>query len=49
MIQHPLVYQFGPVEVTGFGIAMLLAFIIAQIVMTKDARLGADSRSPRRR
>jgi phosphatidylglycerol:prolipoprotein diacylglycerol transferase len=33
---HAFVYNFGPLEVTGFGIAMLLTFIIAQIVMTTE-------------
>jgi phosphatidylglycerol---prolipoprotein diacylglyceryl transferase len=36
MIQHPFVYKFGPLEVTGFGIAMLCAFVIAQIVVTAE-------------
>ena len=36
MIQHAFVYRFGPLEVTGFGVAMLLAFVIAQIVMTSE-------------
>jgi phosphatidylglycerol:prolipoprotein diacylglycerol transferase len=34
--QHTLAYQLGPIEITGFGIAMLLAFAIAQIVMTSE-------------
>lgn len=38
MIHHPFVYQFGPIFVTGFGIAMLLTFVIAQIVMTSELR-----------
>lgn len=36
VIQHPAVYRVGPLEITGFGIAMLLAFIIAQVVMTAE-------------
>jgi len=34
--QHPFVYKFGAFEVTGFGIAMLLTFVIAQIVITAE-------------
>jgi phosphatidylglycerol:prolipoprotein diacylglycerol transferase len=36
VIQHPAIYRIGPVEITGFGIAMLLAFIVAQLVMTAE-------------
>jgi phosphatidylglycerol:prolipoprotein diacylglycerol transferase len=38
VIHHPFVYQLGPLFVTGFGIAMLLTFVIAQIVMTAELR-----------
>ncbi len=31
IIQHPFAYQVGPLQFTGFGIAVLLAFLIAQI------------------
>jgi phosphatidylglycerol:prolipoprotein diacylglycerol transferase len=34
VVHRPFVYDVGPVEITGFGIAMLGAFIIAQIVMS---------------
>jgi phosphatidylglycerol:prolipoprotein diacylglycerol transferase len=33
---HTFAYRLGPLEVTGFGIAMLLTFVIAQIVMTSE-------------
>jgi phosphatidylglycerol:prolipoprotein diacylglycerol transferase len=46
VIQHPASWRFGPLviaghhlgpfDLTGFGIAMLLAFIIAQLVMTAE-------------
>ena len=38
VIHHPFVYQLGPLFVTGFGIAMLLTFVIAQIVMSSELR-----------
>lgn len=31
IIHHPLAYQLGPIQLTGFGIAVLLAFLVAQI------------------
>jgi phosphatidylglycerol:prolipoprotein diacylglycerol transferase len=44
VIQHPAIYRVGPLEITGFGIAMLLAFIIAQFVMTSELdRRGQDA------
>jgi phosphatidylglycerol:prolipoprotein diacylglycerol transferase len=38
VIHHPFVYHLGPLLVTGFGIAMLLTFVIAQIVATAELR-----------
>jgi phosphatidylglycerol:prolipoprotein diacylglycerol transferase len=40
---HPFVYHIGPVALTGFGVAVLLAFAIAQIVAQHElARRGHD-------
>ena len=33
---HPFAYQFGPLELTGFGLAMLLAFLIGQAVASEE-------------
>jgi phosphatidylglycerol:prolipoprotein diacylglycerol transferase len=41
IIHHPFAYQAGPFLITGFGIAMLLTFVIAQIVMTAELRRRA--------
>ena len=38
VVHHPFAYQVGPLLVTGFGIAMLLTFVIAQIVATAELR-----------
>lgn len=38
VIHHPFVYQLGPVVITGFGIAMLLTFVIALLTMTPELR-----------
>lgn len=43
IVQHPLSYQVGPLQLTGFGLAMLLAFVIGQIVAQRElARRGHD-------
>lgn len=40
----PFAYQLGPLEITGFGLAMLLAFVIGQMVATEVLeRRGRDS------
>ena len=43
-IEHvPFAYQVGPLEVTGFGVAMLLCFIIGQLTATEELnRRGLD-------
>ena len=43
MIQHPIVhhpfaYDLGPLQITGFGLAVLLAFVVAQIVAQAETR-----------
>ena len=35
-VHHPFAYDFGPLQLTGFGIAMLLAFVIGQMVATEE-------------
>ena len=43
VVQHPLSYDVGPLQLTGFGLAMLLSFVIAQIVSQRElARRGYD-------
>lgn len=43
--QHvPFAYDFGPLQLTGFGIAMLLAFVIGQMAASEELeRRGWDS------
>ena len=36
VIHHPFSYQVGPLELTGFGLAMLLAFLIGQAVASEE-------------
>jgi phosphatidylglycerol:prolipoprotein diacylglycerol transferase len=45
VIHHPFTYRAGPVVVTGFGIAMLLAFVVAQVVITAEFRRRGDDAS----
>jgi phosphatidylglycerol:prolipoprotein diacylglycerol transferase len=43
IIHHPTVLNLGPVQFTGFGIAILLCFVIGQVVAQKElARRGFD-------
>ncbi len=44
MVHIPFAYDIGPLEVTGFGVAMLLAFIIGQMSASEELeRRGWDS------
>lgn len=36
VIHHPFTYSLGPLEITGFGLAMLLSFVIAQIISANE-------------
>lgn len=36
LIHHPFAYRVGPLELTGFGLAMLLAFLIGQSVASEE-------------
>src|SRR5689334_684157 len=43
IIHHPFKFKVGPLEITGFGIAVLLAFLIAQLVAQRELeRRGHD-------
>lgn len=45
-VHHPLAYSIGPISFTGFGLAVLLAFVIAQIIaQTELERRGYDPTS----
>jgi phosphatidylglycerol:prolipoprotein diacylglycerol transferase len=42
-VHHPLAYSIGPISFTGFGLAVLLAFVIAQIIAQSELeRRGYD-------
>ncbi len=43
IVHHPLSYQFGPLQLTGFGLAILLTFVVAQIISQQELeRRGHD-------
>ena len=43
IVHHPFIFALGPLTLTGFGLAMLAAFWIAQIVTSRElARRGHD-------
>jgi phosphatidylglycerol---prolipoprotein diacylglyceryl transferase len=43
IIHHPFAYSIGPVGITGFGLAVLLAFVVAQVVAQHELeRRGHD-------
>jgi len=43
IVHHPFAFPIGPLAFTGFGIAVLLAFVVAQLVGQRElARRGHD-------
>ena len=43
IVHHPFSYGIGPLQITGFGIAILLCFVIAQVVTQRElVRRGYD-------
>ena len=42
-VVHPFVFDIGPLSLTGFGLAVLAAFVISQIIAQRElARRGHD-------
>jgi phosphatidylglycerol---prolipoprotein diacylglyceryl transferase len=44
IVHHPFEFHIGPLGLTGFGIAVLLAFFIAQIVAARELRRRGHDR-----
>ena len=43
IVQQPLSYNVGPLQLTGFGFAVLMAFVLAQIIAQRElVRRGQD-------
>jgi phosphatidylglycerol:prolipoprotein diacylglycerol transferase len=45
-VHHPVAYQIGPFQATGFGLAMLLCFVIGQIITTKELERRGEDPAP---
>ncbi|HEU4878401.1 MAG TPA: prolipoprotein diacylglyceryl transferase family protein [Gemmatimonadaceae bacterium] len=46
IIHHPLSYKFGPLQFTGFGFAMLMCFVIGQIILTHELKRKNEDTAP---
>ncbi len=46
IVHHPVAYQIGPFQATGFGLAMLLSFVIGQHVTTKELERRGEDATP---
>jgi phosphatidylglycerol:prolipoprotein diacylglycerol transferase len=45
IVHHPLSYRVGPIQFTGFGFAMLMCFVIGQLITQREMeRRGQDSK-----
>jgi phosphatidylglycerol:prolipoprotein diacylglycerol transferase len=43
IVHHPFAYGFGPIQLTGFGIAILMCFVVAQVAAQRElVRRGHD-------
>ncbi len=43
IVHHPFSYDIGPIQITGFGIAILMCFVVAQVVAERElVRRGHD-------
>lgn len=46
IVHHPVAYSFGPLQFTGFGFAMLLCFVIGQIIVQSELKRKGEDPSP---
>ena len=46
VVHHPVSYQIGPFNATGFGLAMLMSFVIGQIVATTELERRGEDAAP---
>lgn len=46
IVQHPVSYGFGPLQFTGFGFAMLMTFVIGQIILQEEMKRKGQDPSP---
>jgi phosphatidylglycerol---prolipoprotein diacylglyceryl transferase len=44
IVHHPFIFHLGPVVITGYGVALALAFLLAWVVISREAeRRGHDA------
>jgi phosphatidylglycerol:prolipoprotein diacylglycerol transferase len=46
VVHHPTSYDIGPLQLTGFGLAVLMAFVIAQIITQRELARRGHSPEP---
>ena len=46
IVHHPVSYKLGPLQFTGFGFAMLLSFVIGQIILQRELQRRGEDPSP---
>ncbi|MEO8576413.1 MAG: prolipoprotein diacylglyceryl transferase [Gemmatimonadales bacterium] len=46
IVHHPVAYSLGPLQFTGFGFAMLLCFVIGQIIVQSELKRKGEDPSP---
>jgi phosphatidylglycerol:prolipoprotein diacylglycerol transferase len=46
IVHHPVSYQFGPLQFTGFGFAMLMTFLIGQIITQREMQRRGEDPQP---
>lgn len=46
IVHHPVSYQLGPLQFTGFGFAMLLCFVIGQIILQREMQRRGEDPQP---
>jgi len=46
IVHHPVSYQIGPFQATGFGLAMLLSFVIGQIILSNELERRGEDPTP---
>jgi phosphatidylglycerol---prolipoprotein diacylglyceryl transferase len=46
IVHHPVSYQFGPLQFTGFGFAMLMTFVIGQIITQREMQRRGEDPQP---
>ena len=46
IIHHPVSYKLGPLQFTGFGFAMLLCFVIGQIILQRELQNRGEDPTP---